>query len=363
MTVRGRVGGSLAGGDEPLGETTVAGAVTADVTDVTRVASTFGLAGSSGSPPVGVEGAGAIDLTLSGTLQEPVAHGQILGAHVGMPSMDNIGLGATFVVDRNHIEFSELTGALGPNLVAGDLSLGFEDARIDGTLEVTLSEIARLAATLPEVLAPSGHVAGQIVLGGRLAEPKLQAAFEGRDITIAGRDIERFTTTVGLDGDVVSVEAEVPALNATASAKVGMSKDTSFELTAELQQTDLREIGLGVPDVSGTASLALRATGDHRALADARIEAELTELDGALGPTRVRLVAPGGVEYRAGQVTTERIELLLNDSRLTLAGGLGLRSGWSTDRNLVRRSLGHGVGRGMACLAQRASCRDAGRRR
>ena len=37
----------------------------------------------------------------------------------------------------------------------------------------------------------------------------------------------------------------------------------------------------------------------------------------------MRLVAPGGVEYRAGQVTTERIELLLNDSRLTLAGGLG----------------------------------------
>ena len=323
MTVRGRVDGSLAGGDEPLGETTVAGAVTADVTDVTRVASTFGLAGSSGSPPVGVEGTGVIDLTLSGTLQKPVAHGQILGAHVGMPSMDNIGLGATFVVDRNHIEFSKLTGVLGPNLVGGDLSFGFEDARIDGTLEVTLSEIAWLAATLPEVIAPSGHVAGQIVLGGRLAEPRLQAAFEGRDITIAGRDIERFTTTVGLDGDVVSVEADVPALNATASAKVGMSKDTSFELTAELQQTDLREIGLGVPDVSGTASLALRATGDHRSLADARIEAELTELDGALGPTRVRLVAPGGVEYRAGQVTTERIELLLNDSRLTLAGGLG----------------------------------------
>ena len=113
MTVRGRVDGSLAGGDEPLGETTVAGAVTADVTDVTRVASTFGLAGSSGSPPVGVEGTGVIDLTLSGTLQKPVAHGQILGAHVGMPSMDNIGLGATFVVDRNHIEFSKLTGVLG----------------------------------------------------------------------------------------------------------------------------------------------------------------------------------------------------------------------------------------------------------
>ena len=323
MTVRGQVDGSLAGSDEPLGETTVAGAVTADVTDVTRVASTFGLVGNGGSVPIGIQGTGAIDLTLSGTLREPVAHGHIRGAQVGMPSMDNIGLEAAFVVDRNRIEFDELTGELGVNLFEGDLSFGFEDARIGGTLDVTLSEIARLAATLPEAIAPKGHVAGQIVLGGRLTEPKLQAAFEGRDITIAGRDIERFTTTLGIDGDVVSVEAEVPALNATARAKVGVSRDTSFELTAELQQTDLRAIGLGFPDASGIASLALRATGDHHSLAEARIEAELTELDGALGPTRVRLIAPGGVEYRAGRVTTERIELLLNDSRLTLAGGLG----------------------------------------
>ena len=324
IAVRGRVDGRVAGSNIPLGETTVAGTVTADVTNVTGMASAFGLVRRGSSEPIDIEGNGTVDLTLSGTLREPAARGFTRGAQVSIAGLDDLGLEATFVVDRERIEFDALTGELGPNRVTGALSFGFEESRLDGTLNVALSEIARLAATLPDVIAPSGQVAGQIVLGGGLAAPKLQAAFEGRDITIAGLELETLTTTVGLEGDVVSVDAEVPALNAAAQAKVGLFKDTSFELTAELRHADLRAIAPGsAPDIGGVASLVLRATGDRRSLADARIEAELTELDGALGPTRVRLVAPGGVEYYAGRVTTERIELIVDDSRLTLAGGLG----------------------------------------
>ena len=49
---------------------------------------------------------------------------------------------------------------------------------------------------------------------------------------------------------------------------------------------------------------------------------DVLELDGLVGPTRLRLTDPGSLQYAEGAVTTERLELLLDETRLTLDGSL-----------------------------------------
>ena len=426
MSVRSRVGGSLGDGGERLAATTVTGTATAEVTDLAQVIETFGLARAANESSIDLHGTAAMEVRLTGTLERPVANGHIRNARVGMLGIDDVELATTFAADRNHLAFEELTIKLGPNLIAGDVQIGLTDDTIDGAFDMTLPEVAWLAPALPEAVAPSGRVEGRLVLGGGFAGPQLEATFEGREVAVAGRVIDSFTTAVRVRGDVVTIEAleaqqddgrvrlegryaisngfheldasgfglplaallvdglddstingqvsfdiassgpwsdlngngharveslewkgrplgavdlaasiedgalhvdaVMPSLGATAAAEVGLVEDTSFGLTAELRQTDLQSILPPAEDgsnVSGIVSLTLMVTGDHRSLAAARIAAKLGELDGRFGATRVRLVEPGSVEYSGGQVKVDRIELIVNNTRLTLAGSLG----------------------------------------
>ena len=423
LPIRGRVSGVVVDGEQALAESTLSGDVTADVTDLARVAEAFGVSGTD----VDIQGTAAIEATLAGTLDVPAANGHVRDVRARFLGIDDIEVDAAFLADRHGIRFEELTGRLRSNRVEGNAAFGFADASIDAALAMTLPDTALLAPALPEALAPGGHIEGQLVIGGSLADPMLDATVAGRQITISGRTVDQLAATVRLDGDLVvidtlearqndgrmslsgryavssgvheisasgsalsleallpdgakhiavggrisfdlessgpwsdlrgdgharvealevdgralgpvdvalsvahgsmHVDATMPTLNATARVEVGMGESSSLDMAAEFQRTDLQKLwqpgDQSTPNVSGIASFSLTVTGDYQSLAGARINANLRELSGQFGPTRVRLVEPGGLEYDDGHVRTDRIRLLVNGTRLTVEGRLG----------------------------------------
>lgn len=269
-------------------------------------------------------------VTVSGNVDSPHLEAEVEGREmtVGGRMLDQ--LTASVGLDQ---------GVLGLEMVEARQQTGFVRLQgsytlADGTyhLELTGRELSveSLVAAAEDDASLGGQLQFDLTSNGSLSNPTGTGAARIDALEWAGRSLEVANLTLVIGEEGARVDAEIPSLNATATAAVGLvGDDTSFDVTADFVRTELarvlRPTGGDDPqlDVSGSASLQLRATGDRTSLADTRMTLEVRELDGFVGPTRLRLADPGSLEYAGGAVTTERLELLLDDTRLTFAGSLG----------------------------------------
>ena len=202
----------------------------------------------------------------------------------------------------------------------------------DGTYELDVTGRALALESLAAATAADSSLSGQmqfdITSRGSLSDPSAKGTVRIDGLDWSGRSLGVANVALGIDGGILRLDAGIPSLNATANAKVGLIGDTAFDLTADFLRTELDRVlrptsgASPLPEVSGTASLRLTASGNQSSLADTRMTLEIRELDGLVGPTRLRLADPGILRYAEAAVTTERLEVLLDDSRLTLTGSL-----------------------------------------
>ena len=302
---------------------TVAGIVNASFPDVSAFASAL---------PEAVAPAGRLSaqITVSGNVDSPHLEAEVEGREITVRGRVLDQLTASVALDQGvlGIEMFEARQQTGFVRLQGSYKLA------DGTYEVALTgrelSVESLVAAAEDDASLGGQLQFNLMSSGSLSNPTGTGTARVDALEWAGRTLETadFALTLGKEGG--RVDAEIPSLNAAATATVGLvGDDTSFDVTADFVRTELarvlRSTGGDAPqlDVSGYASLQLRATGDRTSLAETRIALEVRELDGFVGPTRLRLADPGSLEYAGGVVTTERLELLLDDTRLTLAGSLG----------------------------------------
>jgi autotransporter translocation and assembly factor TamB len=278
--------------------------------------------------PAAVAPTGRLDAraTVAGSLDAPHLEADVEGHDltVGGRPLDQLSASASLDDGVLRIETLEVRQHEGLAQLSGSYTLA------DGTyeLDVTGRELAleSLAATTPDDSSLSGQLQFGIAAAGSLSDPSAMGTVRIDALDWSGRSLGVADLALEIDGGILRLDAGIPSLSATAQAEVGLIGDTTFNLTADFLRTELERLlppttgDTPPPDVSGVASLHLTASGDRTALADARATLEIRELDGLVGPTRLRLVDPGGLEYAGGTVTTERLELLLDDTRLTLAG-------------------------------------------
>lgn len=276
-----------------------------------RLDATINVAGTPGSPTVEVDAIGR-------------------GMTVGGRPVDQVTV--RVALEQGVLTIDEAEARVGDGTADLHGSYALSDRTFELDLVTRGLELASLGGPSTEESSLNGKVRLDVSSSGSLAAPNATGTVRIDRLEWASRPLDfaeaRFTITEG----IADVDVEVPALNATAGGTIGLvGDDTSFDLRANLDRAELAPLvapaARDAPfEVSGVVSLQLSATGDRRSLADAKVTAHVRELDTLLGPTPLRLVSPGALEYALGSITTDRLEFRLDDTRVELAGSLGTDS-------------------------------------
>ena len=281
--------------------------------------------------PEAVAPTGSLDAhtTVSGTLGAPHIEADIEGHDMTVAGRALHQLATSVSLEQGvlGIETFEVRQQAGRVRLQGSYVLA------DGTYELHITghelSLESLVAAAPEESSLSGQLQFDVTSSGSVSNPKGNGTARVDALEWAGRPLQVADVTFALGEGSLRADAEIPSLNATATGTIGLvGDDATFDVTADFFRTELdRLFGPATgdapqPDVSGIASLRLTTSGDRTALARTRMTLELRELDGLVGPTRLRLAHPGSLGYAEGVVTTERLEVLLDDTRLTLDGSL-----------------------------------------
>ena len=269
----------------------------------------------------------AAHMTISGPATNPHLDGDIEGHDmtVGGRPLDLVEASVSLDEGVLRIEALEARQQAGLLQASGSYTLA------DGTyqLDTTGRELAlELLSGAAGDTGPTGRLQFDITSSGSPSDPSATGTVRIDAIEWSGRSFDTADVSFDVDEGTMRVGAEIPFLNATASATVGLSQDdTSFEVIADLLRTQLDDIlrpssAEAGPDITAVASLHVTASGDRASLTETRMTLEVRELDGLIGPTRVRLSERGSLEYADGIVSTDGLEMFLDDTRLTLAGAL-----------------------------------------
>ena len=280
--------------------------------------------------PAVVAPTGSLDAhaTISGPLGAPHLEAQVEGREMTVGNRTIDQLTATMSLDDGVFRIETLEA----RQHAGLAQLRGSYAMEDGTYELDATGRALRLESLAADTAVDSNLSGQmrfdITSRGSFSDPSGTGTVRIDALGWSGRSLGVADIALEIEEGLLRLNAGIPSLNATAQAEVGVVHNTAFAVTADLVRTELDRV-LGpasgdspLPEVGGIASLQLTVSGNRTSLADTRMMFEVRELEGLIGPTRLRLADPGSVEYAEGEVTTERLELLLDDTRLTLAGSL-----------------------------------------
>ena len=280
--------------------------------------------------PAAVAPTGSLDAhaTISGRLGAPHLEADVEGREmtVGDHPLDQLTARVSLEDGVLSIETLEARQHAGLAQLRGSYVLA------DGTYELDVTGRALALESLASATAADSSLSGQIRFDvtsrGSFSDPSGKGTVQIDALDWSGRALGVADVALEIDGGILRLNAGIPSLNATAQAEVGLGDETAFTVTADFLRTELDRV-LGpasgaspLPEVSGTASLQLTVAGNRTSLAETHMTLEVRELDGMVGPTRLRLTDPGSLEYAEGEVTTEPLEMLLDDTRLTLAGSL-----------------------------------------
>ena len=280
--------------------------------------------------PAGVAPTGRLDAqtTVTGGLGAPHVEAEIEGHDMTVGGRAFDQLTASVSLDEGVLSFETLEARQD----AGVAQLRGSYTLSDGTHELKATGQGLALESLSAAAADDSSLAGRlqfdVTSNGSLSDPLATGTIRIDALEWSGRPLGNADVALQIDEGMVQLDATLPSLNATAAGTAGFGDETAFAVTVDLLQTELDRLlrpttgPSSLPVVSGTTSLQLMVAGSRTSLADTRMTLEVRELDGQVGPTRLRLADPGSLEYAEGAVTTERLELFLDDTRLTLVGSL-----------------------------------------
>lgn len=207
----------------------------------------------------GLPGEGGEDET------EGEVHGAVAPAVVSGIAVDRLAVDLTWDPDR--VLVTDLTIEAPAGRLRGGGGLGVAEGELDFDIEGIDLQLDR--APLSELLGGrlGGSAEVQATIGGTLESPRVDAALEGRELTIAG-------TPVGADGDTrldlfwegdeVGIEGSFLGLAELEGG--GRLDGEGADVTIELRVADLRSLagllGPDVPEIAGHASGRIRISGE-----------------------------------------------------------------------------------------------------
>ncbi|HEY6359993.1 MAG TPA: translocation/assembly module TamB domain-containing protein [Vicinamibacterales bacterium] len=223
-----------------------------------------------------------------------------------------------------HVTFSAVSDnvrvadppASGPVSISGTFDTGTERYTFDSTLTDW--------ALAPTVDMPlRGRVDAMVRGSGRAAEVMAEGAVTAREVAWENVTIGDIMATVEVDPQLAHIAATVPQFNATADARIAISKPYMTSMTAHVDRIDLVRI-LGMVEtpiaIGGTTTLALRADGPLETWRAGSADLEVTAFEGKAGDLPVRLLEPALLRYRSERLAIDRLEAAAGETHISASG-------------------------------------------
>jgi len=179
----------------------------------------------------------------------------------------------------------------------------------------------------------SGTLVFSATGSGAFADPRYDVKGRIDDLFVADEGIGQVTGTLGLRGTVLTmqVEAASPRLAVSGTGRVSLTPGDAGDLQFRFTDTSLDPyVRLFEPRLSpfttAVASGTVRVTGDLGDLDRLHVDTTVEQLDLRLFDYQLRNQGPIRIALDRDTVKVEQLQLVGEDTRLDLAGTLGLRT-------------------------------------
>jgi outer membrane protein assembly factor BamA/autotransporter translocation and assembly factor TamB len=228
--------------------------------------------------------------------------------------------GTALVVDV--LSAGQLDGS-GTATATGDYA--FDTGRYTASLDVSgWSVVARPDAPL------AGRVNLQFSGAGTVEAPRGTGRIVVDDTSWQEVALGRLEADVGVDGQVVTVDARAPEFEATATARVGLAAPYDAVVEGESANLDLSRVLRGVDapiPIGGRMGLSLRYDGPLQVWRSGAANLEVVALDATANDLPIRLAQPARVRYEAERILVDSLEADAGDTRISARGELAAFDG------------------------------------
>ena len=328
-----RLGENVAEGRFSIGADggAIDGELTLDIPDSARFAPAF-------PPALTPDGILSGAVSISGTTGEPRIEASFQGGplRLGDRWLDRVSARGSLEDAELHIDQLQIQRGNGTLSLTGQYRVddGTYTARLDGR-QLRLRD---LVGDNPNALPVQGALSLAFEGSGTLDSPGGAGRVSIDRVVWAQRDLGPVTAQIDLGEGELRATLSLPELHTHVEGVVGLFEDRTFEVTGDVAGLDLSRLlntQDDIPEVTGTLSATLDATGDGRNWSTVAARLDLRQFEGYIGDAQFSLVNPSTVDYRDDTVRTDAFALSVGGSRLVLDGGLGRTDPGRLDMELV----------------------------
>ncbi len=211
--------------------------------------------------------------------------------------------GPALIVDR--LEATQPGGALSAR--------GEYDLRRDRFRVVLDARGLALAPLPPRLIAErvTARIDARFEGGGTRRDPAGQGTIALRDIRAGGERIGDVLGTIGVAERTATLDLQSPEWQARAEGRVGLDAPHAIDVTAAFLETDLvralRLVPGAPPNVSGTSTITLRATGDADRPQAIEAAVGIERVNAQVGDVRVQVHQPARATYHNESLAIDRL--------------------------------------------------------
>ena len=328
---RGEASGRIPGhASVRWGAVTLAGTMRLETADVSRTWNTLREVGIPSIPrvPAGGWHAQAVaDLSVEGTLGDPVVAGiiDVTGSRPHDPHA--VAALAHVRVDSSGVEIRSLEARRDADLLKGSGRYASETAGIDGEFTATIADLG----AVPDLFGVSGwHVRGRGDLAAQIAgttsQPQVHGVLhadnlevsrtprpEGGDsMTVALGDVAAIVTAA----DRIELRMDVPDRRASLSGVVGLEAGWPFDVVVTLDGIDVGDLlgsAAGASGVAGRLAGTVSVAGSVSRPDDVRADVQLSAADATVHGINATLARPAHVRLESWHVAEILLDARIDD--------------------------------------------------
>jgi autotransporter translocation and assembly factor TamB len=274
-----------------------------------RMTGEFRLKGERGRPM----GTGSM------TIDDGVAYGEPIQKATASLRFDGLG-----------VRLDAIEIAKGEGTITGAAFIGW-----DSTYSFNVDGRRIAAGSVALISYPGTPVSGTVELSasgnGTFDEPRNDYKIRISDLAVAGDAVGVVTGELALRGTDLSgqVDAASPRLSMTGTGRISLDPEGDSEISLRFNDSSIDQyVRLFVPKLSpsttAVVSGAIRVAGDLTDLASLAAEGTIDTIDMRLFDYSLRNAAPIRLSLGQGQVSVRDLQLVGDDTRLRVAGTVGL---------------------------------------
>ena len=274
-----------------------------------------------GMPENAAQGNFNVTAHITGALRDPSA--QVSAAatalHAYGEDLGSLALDAQFANDTATITRLRMEKPAGGFVDAtGTYNLGSQAYSIAGSVRNFVIEHLTPSGSGPI----RGELNASVEGSGTTADPHLNLTVNVKDVTVEDRNYGTLAATMRVENHQAMFEATAPNYSLSASGQVGIAPDYPAQLRLDVKALDLSKIPAELqPDLKGTASVALRASGSLTKWEQGEASGSL-EADLKWNGEPISTASPVVFKYGKGLLTVESGTLTATGSTVRVSGSL-----------------------------------------